>query len=168
MPSPPMDVPFKVLFAKNFITNHFQVFHFIVIYADKNNPFFRQQSPRQQQSGKHHGTPFRVEPPVGIRIYPPMFPSLPRRPGLRLIIFCRFFKRIVINKIIPRIIRRIYINQLDTFQITFLQQFQRLQVIPFNINISGLFPIDAFIQLRTQHFFDWCIGIYHRLFFPYP
>ena len=60
------------------------------------------------------------------------------------IIFGTLGKIIFIDKIISRIIGRVNINHLHLAEIGFLQQFQGIQIVPFDIDILAIYPPQFF------------------------
>ena len=57
VPSSPVNMAFKILPAEHFIADQFQIFHLVVIDADKDHTVPGQQISGQQQPGEHHGAP---------------------------------------------------------------------------------------------------------------
>lgn len=83
-------------------------------------------------------------------------------------LFLRHLETIVIDEIIPRIIRWIDIDHLHLPEICFLQEFQRLQIIPLYIEILCLLPVLALLRDRAEGLADRAICLDDCLSFSHP
>ena len=59
-------------------------------------------------------------------------------------------KIIFIDKIISRVVRRIYVNHLDFAQVVLTKKFQHLQIVSLYVEIFGVIEINALFPARTK------------------
>ena len=77
-------------------------------------------------------------------------------------------KVIIINKVIPRIIRRVYINHFYLAEVCLLQKLQYLKVVALDIEVFSIVKINAFFSARAERFVYRCIGKKNRFFLVGP
>ena len=110
-----------------------------------------------------------MKPWIGRRIFrKSLIPFLIKQPHPLRELFLRHIKTIVIDEIIPRIIRRIDIDHLHLPQVRLLQELQCLQIIPFDIEILRLLPVLALLGDGAQGLADRAVRLDDRLFLPDP
>jgi hypothetical protein len=69
-----------------------------------------------------------------------------------------FAKIVVVDEFLAGILRRVDVNHLHLAQISFLQQFQRIQVIAFDKQVLRAVKIYAFLTTGTQGFRYRCVS----------
>ena len=71
-------------------------------------------------------------------------------PGQLLVITNTLAEVVGIDEIIPGVVRRVDINQLDLAGIALLQQLEHFQVVAFDHQVLGAVPVDTFLRAWPQ------------------
>ena len=154
--------------TKNFISDFPKIEIFIVINTNEDYAIFRQQISCAYKSRINHRAPLGMKPSIRpvIDLHP--VPVLVHHAAVFFVFRERLLKIIIVDEIVPRIIRRIDINHLDLPKITLLQQLQRLKIIPLNIQILRRVPVLAFLYARPQRLANGTIRFDNGCFLPDP
>ena len=150
----------KISFSKNLITYHSKTFHFIFIYANKDNPIIRQQIPCQQQAGINHAAPVGMKPSIGVGIFEQAVAFLTPLSALNLPLFALHLKIIGIDKVVAGVVRRVDINHLDLAEIAFLQKLEDFQIIALDVEVFGGVPVLAIRHTGAQRLPDRLVGFH--------
>ena len=109
-----------------------------------------------------------MKPPIAVCVLKQMILVLIVHPHLFIFFTLRAHKIIGIDKIIPRIVRRVDVNHLHLAEIALLQNFQRSQIVALNIQVLGGVPVAAVGFDRAQCFGGGAGGFRHCCFFAHP
>ena len=71
-------------------------------------------------------------------------------PGQFFVFFNTILIVIRIHKFLPRIVRRININHFDLSRIWLTEKFEHFQIVPFQIQVFGCIPVNAFLFAGTE------------------
>ena len=121
----------KITFSKNFITNFFYVFNFIIITTDKNHTIISKQVPRQFQARIHHAQPVGMEAAVAIRIGHKAVARLVLLVGAGKVFLGCFGKVIIVDEVIARVVGRVDVDHLDLAEVGLLQELEGVEVVAF-------------------------------------
>lgn len=149
-PSRPRNNSPTITRPKNLITNLFKVRQFILINAYKYKSIIFEKVSSNTQARVNHTQPIRMEPPLRNSIRNQANPILIFLIRTHQIAIRALSKIILIYKVIPSIIWRIYIYNLYLSKITFLKQLQSIKVIPFYKKIFRGIEIHTFFDTRPQ------------------
>ena len=107
----------EVTFAKNLITDILQVLLLIIINRNKNHTILTQQRTSHHQSRIHHRAPIRMKTSIRIHVLDIFIAQFIHCPRSFSILIGRHGIVIMINKVIPRVVRWIDIDHLHLTQI---------------------------------------------------
>ena len=125
-----------------------------VINADENHAIVCQKIFCACKPRINHRAPLRMKSPIRLMVDLHPVPVLIHRAALFFVLGERLAEVVVVHEIVPRIIRRIDIDHLDLPEITLLQQLQRLEIIPFDIEVLRRVPVLALLDARAQRLAD--------------
>lgn len=118
--------------GKQLITYFCKIVGLIVINAYENDAIISQQFPGKSEPRIHHGAPIAVIAAIRVGI------RLVRETCLFLVILDCVAELVLVDKVMPRVIRRVDIDHLDLAVVAALQQLQHLEVVALDIDVVGV------------------------------
>ena len=129
----PNDLCKEIVFSIYFITNIFEILLLVIINRNEYHPILRQQVFRHFQPWVNHIQPIRMETSGWFRVLNQSVTILISLAAVLLIIVRILREVVIVNKVVARVVRWVYINHLHLAQIGFPKHFQHVQVIALNI-----------------------------------
>ena len=71
-------------------------------------------------------------------------------PAVRKVFVCTLRKIVLIDEIVSRVVRRVYVNHLDFAEIGLLQQLQHVKVITLDVQVFCVVEIDALLPAGAK------------------
>lgn len=156
------------MFSKHFVANLLQIRLLIIINRDKNHTVVREQISREPQPRVNHRAPFRVEARVGFVVDLHAVAVLIDMAAFLFVFVEALLEVVIVDEVIPRIIRRIDVNHLDLAEVAFLQQLERVEVVALDVEVLRRVPVLAFFFDRAQRFLDGRVRLDKGGLFAYP
>ena len=133
----PYQFGYKILTSENFLTDFFKILLLVIINGNEDNAIFGQQVTSNFQTWIYHIEPISMEATIAFSITLHWVNKLVtffiEGTTGRLEVFASLGEIVVIDEVIAGVIRRVYVNHLDSAKIVLAENFEHIKIIALDI-----------------------------------